>query len=33
MKAFNKYCTKVSADPKTCHPNVITNFLTELVRD
>ena len=31
MKAFAKYCAISGADPKTCHPNVVVNFLAELV--
>ena len=33
MKIFTKYCTKVGANPKTCHPNIVANFVAELVRD
>ena len=33
MKAFNEHGNKIGADPKTCHTNVITNVLTERVRD
>ena len=32
MKAFAKYCAISGANPKTCHPNVIVNFIAKLVR-
>ena len=31
MKAFAKYCAVSGADPTNCHPNVVVNFLAELI--
>ena len=30
MKAFADYCRKEGTDTKSCHPNVMINFLTML---
>jgi hypothetical protein len=33
VRAFAKYCTVTGADPTTCHPNIVINFLAELIRE
>ena len=33
LRVFQRYCDRVGADPATCHPNTVLNFLAELRRE
>ena len=32
-RAFARYCSGLGVDTATCHPNVLANFLTSLIRE